>query len=96
MAHGIEAAINEANLPWSVVGLYAHTGYTFSPEPPRNGREARAADLPELRALMRVYMANRGVWEAGWWRGPAVSVAHTNEDVDLYVNVFREFLAEMA
>jgi hypothetical protein len=38
-------------------------------------------------------MANRGVWESGWWLGPTVSLAHTEEDVDRYVGVFEEFIA---
>jgi len=96
VADGIEAAIHEVGLTWSVVRLYAHSCYVYAPEPPRNAIEYRAADIPELRALMRVYMANRGVWESGWWLGPTVSVAHTAEDVDLYVEVFRELLAEIA
>ena len=37
-------------------------------------------------------MANRNVWESGWWLGPTVSVAHTEEDVD-HVSAFAEFLA---
>lgn len=96
MAEGLEAAIGEAGLPWSVARLYAHAGYVFAPKPPRTGAESRAADHPELRALMRVYMANRGVWEAGWWRAPAVSVAHTPEDVDSYIELFRKLLADTA
>ncbi len=38
---------------------------------------------------------NRGVWEAGWWRGPAVSVAHTSDDVDLYIGVLEDVLASI-
>ena len=62
-------------------------------EPPTDGAGSRAADDPGLRALIRVFMANRGVWESGWWLGPTVSVAHGAEDVDRYVEVFEEFLA---
>ena len=58
----------------------------------RTRRASRAADDPDLRALIRVFMANRGVWESGWWLGPSVSVAHTEADVDRYVAVFAEFL----
>ena len=37
-------------------------------------------------------MANRGVWESGWWLGPTVSMAHTTDDVDRYVELFATFL----
>ena len=40
-------------------------------------------------------MANRGVWESGWWLGPTVSVAHRAEDVDRYVELFEQFLTEV-
>jgi hypothetical protein len=62
------------------------------PEPPATGAASRAADDPRLRALM----ANRGVWESGWWLGPTISVAHSAEDVDRYVDVFDEFLTAVA
>jgi len=41
--------------------------------------------------LIRVYLANRAVWESGWWLGPTVSVAHTSSDVERYLAVFEEF-----
>ena len=96
VADGIEAVVDEASLPWTVVRLFAHSYYIYAPRPPRNAVEYRAAEVPDLRALMRVYLANRGIWEAGWWRGPAVSVAHTDEDVDRYLSVFRELVAEIS
>ena len=49
--------------------------------------EWRDNDDVDLRALIRVWMANRGVWESGWWLGPTVSVAHGAEDVDRYPSV---------
>jgi glutamate-1-semialdehyde 2,1-aminomutase len=93
MAEGLRAAIRDRGLAWSVAQEGAHACYFFEPVPPRNGAEARAADDPDLRALIRVFMANRGVWESGWWLGPTVSVAHTAKDVEVYLQVFSEFLA---
>jgi glutamate-1-semialdehyde 2,1-aminomutase len=95
MATGLRTAIDAAGVPWSVAQHGAHGFYFFVPEPPADGAASRAADDPDLRALIRVFMANRGVWESGWWLGPTVSVAHTNEDVDRYVDLFEEFLAEV-
>ncbi|HEX2234919.1 MAG TPA: transaminase, partial [Actinomycetota bacterium] len=93
MADGLERAFEEA-VPWSVARMGAHCYYAFSPEPPRDAIESRARDDPDLRALIRVFMANRGVWESGWWLGPTVSVAHTADDVDRYLEVFADFLSE--
>ena len=95
MAAGLREAIAAAGLPWSVAQHGSHASYFFTPEPPPNGAESRAADEPSLRALIRVYMANRGVWESGWWLGPTVSVAHQAADVDHYVGLFADFLNDV-
>jgi glutamate-1-semialdehyde 2,1-aminomutase len=96
MAAGLRSAIDTAGLGWSVTQEGAHAYYFFDREPPRNGAASRAADDPGLRAVMRVFMANREVWESGWWLGPTVSVAHSEGDVDRYLEVFEEFLAAVA
>ena len=95
LADGIEGAIRRAGVPWSTYRFYTKSGFTFSPTLPHNAEQARAADIPGFKDAMNVYLANRGVWDGGWWAGPAVSVVHTPVDVDLYVNVFAEFLREV-
>jgi glutamate-1-semialdehyde 2,1-aminomutase len=93
IAAGLREAMSRAGVAWSVAQYGAHASYFFVPEPPIDGAGSRAADDPGLRALIRVFMANRGVWESGWWLGPTVSIAHGAGDVDRYVEVFEEFLA---
>ena len=95
MADGLRRAIGSAGLRWSVAQYGGHASYFFAPTPPTDGAASRAADDPGLRALVRVFMANRGVWESGWWLGPTVSVAHDAADVDRYVELVAEFLAEV-
>ena len=95
LAAGLGTAIASAGLRWSVAQYGGHASYFFAPTPPTDGAGSRAADDPRLRALIRVFMANRGVWESGWWLGPTVSVAHGPEDVDRYLEVFRAFVAEV-
>ncbi|MGH2924986.1 MAG: transaminase [Solirubrobacterales bacterium] len=96
LAAGLRKEIERAGLRWSVAQAGGHAYYFFTPVPPREAAGSRAADDPGLRALIRVFMANRGVWESGWWLGPSVSVAHTERDVDRYLEVFREFVGEVA
>ena len=95
MADGLETAIAGAGLSWSVARMGPHAYYGFAPRLARNARESREADDADLRALIRVWLANRGVWESGWWLGPTVSVAHTARDVDAYVAAFRACLADL-
>jgi glutamate-1-semialdehyde 2,1-aminomutase len=96
MADGLEAAIRTVGLDWSVSRMGPHAYYGFGPRSARNARESREVDDPNLRALIRVWLANRGVWESGWWLGPTVSVAHTDADVDAYVAAFGACLADLA
>jgi glutamate-1-semialdehyde 2,1-aminomutase len=96
MAAGLQRAIQAAGLPWSTFQLGSHAAYFFVDPAPVNGAESRAADDPALRALIRVWLANRGVWESGWWLGPTVSLAHTAADVDRYVDLFARCLADIA
>jgi glutamate-1-semialdehyde 2,1-aminomutase len=95
IAAGLRAAIRSTGLGWSVAQEGAHASYFFVPEPPADGARSRAADDIGLRALIRVFMANRGVWESGWWLGPTVSVAHSAEDVERYLDLFQKFLTEV-
>jgi glutamate-1-semialdehyde 2,1-aminomutase len=91
LAAGLRARIDAAGLPWSVNNHGSHAYYFFDPQPPRDARGARDTDNPDLRALIRLFLANRGVWESGWWLGPTVSVAHTEQDVDAYLDTIGEF-----
>jgi len=43
-----------------------------------------------------VFLANRGVWESGWWLGPTVSVAHTSQDVEAYLDAIGGFTEAVA
>ena len=49
-----------------------------------------------LRRLMRVYLANRGVWDAIVGAGPTCSVAATDADVDAYLAAFADLMGELA
>jgi glutamate-1-semialdehyde aminotransferase len=95
LADGIEAAIAEAGLPWVVQRLYARSGLSFCGRLPRSAGEWDADEQPALNALLRLYLADRGVWEAIETAGPAMSVAATEDDVALYLGVFREFVDKL-
>ena len=96
LAVGLRAHIDQAGLPWSVNAHGSHAFYFFSPQPPRDARCARDTDDSGLRALIRLFLANRGVWESGWWLGPTVSVAHAPQDVQAYLDAIGEFTQALA
>ena len=95
LADGIEKAIGGAGLPWTTHRFWSRSGVTFAPAMPRNALEAFAAkDLP-LTLLARVYLANRGVWEAIVGAGPTCAVPATEEDVARYVEAFDSLITEL-
>jgi glutamate-1-semialdehyde 2,1-aminomutase len=96
LADGIEQVLSGAGVSWSVQRLGTRAAYAMSPNPPRNAIEARHADSPGFKDVQRVFMANRGVWDFGWWGGPTLSVAHTEADVERYVDVFQDFIGAVA
>jgi len=95
LADGLEDAVDEAGLPWRVQRLWPRSGVRFSERLARDAAEADADAQPELNALLRLYLANRGVWEAISTAGPAMSVAATRADVAAYVAAFRAFVADV-
>ena len=95
LADGIEKTIAEAGLPWTTHRFWPRSGFTFAAAMPRDAREAQATfDVP-LRRLVRVYMANRGIWDAIVGAGPTCSVPASDEDVDAYVAAFAGVVAEL-
>ncbi len=95
LADGIEATIDKAGLPWTAHRFWPRSGVTFAERMPRNALEARETfDVP-LRRLMRVYFANRGIWDAIVGAGPTCAVPATAEDVDAYIGAFSDLVAEL-
>jgi glutamate-1-semialdehyde 2,1-aminomutase len=86
--HGVKSAIDRFDLPWEVQRLGARAEYWFSPEPPRTGGEAAAADDHELARLMHLYALNRGILLTPFHNMALMCPATTTEDVDLHTRVF--------
>ena len=96
LADGIEAVAEARGLPWRSHRLFNRSGYTHAPELPSNAVEARKTFDVELYNLQRLYMANRGVWEAVYSAGPACGAQATEDGVDRYLEVLDSFLREVA
>jgi glutamate-1-semialdehyde 2,1-aminomutase len=94
LADGIESVAAANELPWRAHRLVNRSGYTHAPELPTNAVEARASFDLELYNLQRLYMVNRGVWEAIDSAGPACGIQTTDAHVDRYLEVLASFLGE--
>jgi glutamate-1-semialdehyde aminotransferase len=95
LVQGMRASFDRARVDWDVYQLGNRAGFRFSQVPPTNNVEAGERDIPAVRHLQRVYMANRGIFEFGWWCGPVVSTQATDDDIDFYLSVFSEFMREL-
>ncbi len=95
LANGMRAAVEKHGLPWHIHHLGPRSGYTFQPTAVRNADEARACHDPQLVRLIRVWLANRGVWEAIVGAGPVVPIPADDGDVDAYLRAWEALLEEL-
>jgi glutamate-1-semialdehyde aminotransferase len=95
LADGIESTASASGLPWRAHRLGPRSGYCFTGVLPRTASASREAHDAPLYRLLRLFMVNRGVWEAMEWAGPAFSVAATEEDLATYLAVLGAFVEEL-
>ena len=95
LADGLDAVFRRYALPWTAFRCGPRAGYCLEPRLPRNGEEGlRSLDF-ELIDARRVFMANRQIWDAVAAAGPQASIAHTEADIDTYVEAAAQFLAQV-
>ena len=94
LADGIESVVARHGHDWRVHRLFNRSGLTHAPALPVNAVEARDGIDLELLNLQRVYMANRGIWEAIDSAGPACGTQASEADVDRYLEVLDDFLRD--
>jgi glutamate-1-semialdehyde aminotransferase len=95
LADGIETAIRDARLPWTAQRFGPRSGHWYGPEP-RTGQQALSLCDKPLTAALRVWMFNRGVWEALPGAGPTMAVPAREADVDHYLDAYASFLRAVA
>ena len=93
---GVESALTEHDMPWTIVSLGARCEYRFTPEPPRTGAESAAADEPELEEYLHLYLMNRGVLITPFHNMALMCPATTEEQVDRHTEVFTAAVSELA
>jgi glutamate-1-semialdehyde 2,1-aminomutase len=96
LLEGCEAIIDEHGLPGYAIGVGSKGCVTFSPEKIVDYATFKANQDAELSELAWLYNMNRGIFmtpgrEEEW----TLSVTHTDEAVDAYVDVFGEMAREL-
>jgi glutamate-1-semialdehyde 2,1-aminomutase len=93
---GVERALAEYGVRWTIMSLGARCEYRFTPEPPRTGAESAAAHDPELEEYLHLYLMNRGVLITPFHNMALMCPATTEEQVDRHSEVFNAAVAELA
>jgi len=93
---GCQAVVERYSLPGYAIGVGAKGCVTFSPTPVVDYETFKANQDVELTELAWLYNMNRGIFmtpgrEEEW----TLSVTHTNDAVDAYVQVFDELAREL-
>ena len=92
LADGLDATFRARGLPWKAFRCGPRSGYCLEPDLPRTGTEGLRSLDNDLIDARRVFMANRGIWDAVAAAGPQASIAHTDVNIATYVAAAGEFL----
>ncbi|CCH74311.1 Glutamate-1-semialdehyde 2,1-aminomutase [Nostocoides australiense Ben110] len=92
---GVEASIEEFDLPWSIAQLGARAEYRFAYPAPRTGEEAAAAADDDLDAYMHLAMCNRGILMTPFHNMALMCPATERADVDRHTEAFHEAVAAL-
>jgi len=87
---GVQASLDEFDVPWQVTQLGARSEYSFRATAPRTGAEAAAADDFELQQYLHLHALNRGILMTPFHNMALMSPATTSADVDRHTVAFRE------
>ena len=92
---GVEAALAQHDIGWSVSQLGARAEYRFTNPAPRTGTEAAAAHDDELEEYLHLYLANRGVLITPFHNMALMCPDTTAADVALHTTLFTQALGEL-
>jgi glutamate-1-semialdehyde 2,1-aminomutase len=92
---GLQHEVDRVGLPWTIDRLGGRIQFRLTPNAPRNGAESFASIVLPLADARKVFLLNRGVWDAIATAGPSVSYAIDEADVDTYIAAAADFLDEL-
>jgi glutamate-1-semialdehyde 2,1-aminomutase len=93
---GVNEAITELGVPWSISQLGARAEYRFASPAPTDGSSSEAAGDSELEDYLHLHMANRGVLITPFHNMALMCPATTDADVDRHTELFFEAVQALA
>lgn len=92
---GVEATLEEFDVPWSVAQLGARAEYRFTRPAPRTGSESAAAHDDLIEEYLHLYLSNRGVLITPFHNMALMCPQTTGSDVDLHSVLFRQAVEQI-
>ena len=92
---GVQAVLDELDVPWSIQQLGARAEYRFTRPAPRTGEESALAHDDELDAYMHLAMCNRGILMTPFHNMALMCPDTTPADVDRHTAAFREVVGAL-
>ena len=92
---GVQATLDELDVPWSISQLGARAEYRFVRPAPVNGEDSAAAADDDLDAYMHLAMCNRGILMTPFHNMALMGPDACAEDVARHTEVFREVVSAL-
>jgi glutamate-1-semialdehyde 2,1-aminomutase len=92
---GVQATLDELDVPWSISQLGARAEYRFARPAPTTGEASAAAADDQLDAYMHLAMVNRGILMTPFHNMALMCPQTSREDVDRHTEVFREVVGAL-
>ena len=92
---GVQATLDELDVPWSVSQLGARAEYRFGRPAPRSGEESAEAADDALDAYLHLAMCNRGILMTPFHNMALMCPETSRADVDQHSETFREVVGAL-
>ncbi len=92
---GVDATLDEFDVPWSIAQLGARAEYRFCRPAPRTGTESAAAHDDDIEEYLHLFMSNRGVLMTPFHNMALMCPATMTSDVELHTVLFREAVRQL-
>jgi glutamate-1-semialdehyde 2,1-aminomutase len=92
---GVQATLDDLDVPWSISQLGARAEYRFARPAPRDGDASAAAQDDDLDSYMHLSMCNRGILMTPFHNMALMCPDTTADDVALHTKVFRDVAGQL-
>jgi glutamate-1-semialdehyde 2,1-aminomutase len=93
---GVENALAETQMPWTVAQIGARAEYRFCSPAPLNGTESAQAYDGELEEFLHLFMSNRGLLMTPFHNMALMCPETSSADIELHTALFAQALSRIS